>query len=87
MILGKIAAPDLIVAAAELLEDAQGIDSGQSHDRQEPAKPNRECDARAKEHTIGRVCSETHRTISQPFTYPHAKRGAAPADAIYLCFC
>ena len=45
MILRKIAAPDLIVAAAELLQDAQGIDSGQSHDRQQPAKTNGQCDA------------------------------------------
>jgi hypothetical protein len=52
VVLRKIAAPDSIVLPAELVEDVQRIDTSQSHDRQEPAEPNRHRKARAKKHTI-----------------------------------
>ncbi len=51
MVLEEIPAPDQIIVAAETPQDAQRIDSGQSHDRKEPAKPNRESQAGLSGHS------------------------------------
>ena len=52
MILREIAAPYLFVAAPELPEYAQCIDSGQSHDQQETTKSDQQRQTGIREHAV-----------------------------------
>jgi hypothetical protein len=56
MILKEIKAPDLFVVVPKLAEHPERIDSGQSHDQQETAKPNQQRQAGTE---VNRVWSLT----------------------------